>query len=590
MIDVVFVCDIDKLGLNQESNGTMLLATKLLQANYSVKIYRFAQNKEYLKDKYKVDYKTFITTAVQDILALSPKCVSFYTLWPSYHAMIRLASEIKVLKPEIIIVFGGPQASATARKTMEAVECLDYISTGEGENIVVPFFDAVLRRNGCGIENIPGIYFRRNGHIFSNQEMLPLCDLDTLPYWEPILYKDDYTELQEDLESSKYYMPIDAGRGCPYNCTFCCTSNFWRRTYRLKSAERIVQDIMYYRENYGIRSFWFSHDAFTVNNQLVEKVCDLIIENKLDIIWRCTTRIDCITEELVLKMKRAGLIQIEMGIETGSERMQKLTNKCLALQSVQSKIKFLLRNGISVALFFMYGFPEETEDDLEKTLDLLFTLLDLGVKHTSISYCKFNPSTEITKKYGDQLVFDTSIKILHRSIIGFAEEEKMIADCKELFPFFYHFHTAVRDSYQYIRYLVFLYKQYPNAAKQLRELYHGNHLQFYRDFVNSNRLFFEESIAKVWKGVSEHSKEMMCNIIDCFSGSYVQPLKALVEFDYDYQILAKENDGAHIQKRYEFNFLEFKLKVPTEDYTNGWCELSMSKKNGIISIKLITIS
>ena len=143
MTDVLFINPTQQLLLTKEVNGTMLLATKLLQANIPTKILRFCQI-----EGYNEDYETFIRNMTEKILQIDPKCVSFYTLWPNYHIMLRIAREIKNVRPDIVTVFGGPQASATADEAMHALEYIDYVCTGEGENTVVPFFRAVLGLGG----------------------------------------------------------------------------------------------------------------------------------------------------------------------------------------------------------------------------------------------------------------------------------------------------------------------------------------------------------------------------------------------------------------------------------------------------------
>ena len=114
----------------------------------------------------------------------------------------------------------------------------------------------------------------------------------------------------------------------------------------MKGTEEIIADIKYYKEKYGIRSFWFTHDAFTVNRQLVNEICDRILEEKLDIVWRCSARLDCISEELILKMKQAGMVRMSFGVETGSPRMQKIINKHLDLKKAKGLVDFLLKEGV----------------------------------------------------------------------------------------------------------------------------------------------------------------------------------------------------------------------------------------------------
>ena len=156
MLDILFINTTEEKGIRNETNGTLLLATKLLQAGFIVDILRFYQIESYLKD-----YNTFINDITDKIIALNPKSVSFYTSWPYYHILLRIAKEIKIRNSKIIIIFGGPQSSATAYDTMKAMDYIDYICTGEGESTVVDFFNTILRNNSVGIHNIPGLFYRK---------------------------------------------------------------------------------------------------------------------------------------------------------------------------------------------------------------------------------------------------------------------------------------------------------------------------------------------------------------------------------------------------------------------------------------------
>lgn len=586
MVDVLFINSTDKFGLRYEANGTMLLSTLLLKAGIQAKILRFCQFEKSYRD-----YPEFIKAITEEILSISPKCISFLTLWPYYHMMLRIAKEIRAANPNITIIFAGPQASFTAKATMEAMDFVDYICTGEGENTVVPFFSAVLSGDFEAVKAVSGLYYRNNGTVCFNSGEVPLCDLDNLPYWDDRLWADDYTESQKELSHPTYHMPIDAGRGCPFKCTFCCTSSFLHRTYRMKSAERIIRDIKYYKERFGIRSFNFSHDALTVNKKLITEICDRIIEEKLDIIWKCTSRIDCIDEELVLKMKQAGLVCIEFGIETGSERMQQLIHKKLNLDKVLEKTDFLLKNGIRVNMFFIYGLPEETEEDLNKTLDLAFNLIDKGISYASLSLCRFNPATVITNKYFDDLVLDPEMKILTRGLSsGYAEEYEIIKNHKELFPFFYHLDTPLRRDYQYLEFLMSVYKRYPYSIKYLRSLYKGDNLKFYRDFYDNNTELFKKAMPEIERTIYSDSFEAMCNTMANFDFPYIEQLKALMKFDADVQKVKKSKEDTTMQVIYDFSYIDFQLKRPIEEYSKGQSEILIQKKNGKMFIKALQIT
>lgn len=585
MVEILFVNGETTLAVNKEVNGTLLLGTKLLQAGFDVDVLRFGQI-----NSYKISYETFIRDITERILSQQPKCVSFYTLWPYFHVMLRIARELKAVRPELPIIMGGPQSSATAKAIMDAMDYVDYICTGEGEDTVVPFFEALLRNNGEGMEQIPGLYYRKDGAVVYTNIEVPLCDLETLPQWDDRLYLNHYNEPEPYIQSDDYFMNIDVGRGCPYNCSFCSTSYFWRRTYRLKTPERIIEDIRYFHDKFGIRSFGFSHDAFTTNLKLVDKVCDHFIEQGLDITWNCTARIDCIDEELIMKMKKTGMTQIELGIETGSLRMQKITHKNLNLERAKQMVDFVMKSGVRIGLFFMCGFPEETLEDLTDTLELMFDLLDKGINYASMSYCRFNPNTEITNKYFDQLYFDPNIKFMGRGIYGYDEELEVIKANKAIFPFYFHYDTPVRNEFQYLTILTSMYLKFPHSAKYVRQQYNGDNIRFYRDFIRCNQACFDGSIYDISMMSQKHPIEMFCNMAEQFNLPYMEKLKALMKFDFNYQKLRDSKDGAVIQDLYQFDYQQLLEGRSIEEMSDGVTLIRMERINGHVYKKAYRVN
>lgn len=580
-MDILFINSTSELSLRKECNGTLLLGTKLLDDGFTVGLLRFGE-----LESYGGDYEVFIADITEKILRRNPRCVSLYCLWPNFHIMLRIGREIKVRNPGIILVLGGPQTSGTARQTMEAMPFVDYISTGEGENLVVPLFRSLLRAEG-EISQVPGVYYRKDGEILCNQEVPPLCDLETLPRWDDRLL---LPQTDPDLQEDYYFMPIDAGRGCPYSCTFCCTSYFWRRTYRLKSPERIISDIRYYYETYGIHSFWFSHDAFTVNQNLVSQVCDRILEEGLKITWRCTARLDCISEALILKMKQAGMIQIELGVETGSQRMQKCINKNLNLKKAEGMVRFLLDQGIRVALFFMYGFPEETEEDLNQTLELVMKLLDMGVAYTTMSFCQFSPNTQLTDTYFDQLIYDPDIQITHHGTYGYREEEPVIRENKALFPFYFHLNTPLRNEYQYLHFLIRLYRSFPNTVSHVRKLYQGDNLRFFRDLYDYNRHLLEGDIEIAEKNIDTKPLEMLLNITAHWDLPYIRQLEGLLKYSYCVYQVSRSTEDVSVTDTYDFNYVDLKLQHPLEQYAKGKTQMLVEKTGGKFQTQVLNIS
>jgi radical SAM superfamily enzyme YgiQ (UPF0313 family) len=115
--------------------------------------------------------------------------------------------------------------------------------------------------------------------------------------------------------------------------------------------------------------FW--DDSFTINRKIVLKYCQAIIDAGLKINWKTATRADLLDEELLRVMKKAGCVKLEIGVESGSERIKKLIYKDVTNEQIKRGFSMIRRSGISSGAFFMAGFPEETVEDLDQTFALM---------------------------------------------------------------------------------------------------------------------------------------------------------------------------------------------------------------------------
>lgn len=580
-MDILFISPQNELVLKKEINGILLLSTILKQNNFDVDILRFCEI-----EGFSYDYEKFIDNIVSAILNTSTRVVSLYSLWPDYHIVLRIANKIKKKNSSIITVLGGPQPSATAIATMEAMPFIDYICTGEGELTAVPFFSELLNKKDPNFENIPGLIFRKDNLIVQNKISHPFCNLNTLPFWDDSLYLKHYTQEGLDFTSTNYYMPIDAGRGCPFNCSFCSSSILWKRAYRMKNAERIIQEIKHLNSKLGIKSFLFSHDALTVNKKLIHELCDKIIEEKLDISWKCDSRVDCIDEALITKMKRAGLREIELGVETGSAKMQKIINKKLDLTKTIRTIEFLQANEIKVNLFFMYGFPDENEEDLYETLDLQFRLLDMGVQYTSMSLCRFNPLTKFTNQYYDDLVFEPDKKNIFRGVFGISNEIEWVKQNKSIFINYYHLNTPIRNNYTYLIYLLYIYRKHPVSAKAIKDLF-NNHLELYQKFYTSNAHIFALNIEEIENNILNNSDKLIKNMLIENTEKWIDLLYEVYRFEENCDKTSKkEKDYSKIEV-YKFNFSDYKNRIPISAYTPGETIILHQKSNNQAITKVL---
>ena len=266
----------------------------------------------------------------------------------------------------------------------------------------------------------------------------------------------------------------------------------WGRKYRLKSPERIVEEIKYIHEKFDVNNFVFAHDMFTLNREKVNETCELIKGLPFAINWKCSARLDCIDEELIDIMADAGMENIYIGIETGSARVQKLINKNLKLENAVTMIEYIASKNIGVTASFIYGFPDETEDDLSETLRLISELIPIENVNLQAHLCTFLPGTELTEKYKENM---KPVKY-YSDITGNVaiEECRDIIDAyPTLFTHLLEYRSELRTILRFFKMFVFMWKYMEPVYSYIAEKYSNEKLiQMYFDFAEANEEFLEQ--------------------------------------------------------------------------------------------------
>lgn len=474
MNDVLFITPNDKGTLENESIGTLQLATILTSNRIRCRVVPF----------WSIGTLDNFTEFLQNTLELmkveQPKIVSFYTRCDTYHIVLRMAQYIKRTYPHIYIVCGGPQSDITAEDTICQIPWVDFVCCGEGETTIYPFFASLLQgQPDC---SIAGLVYREGNEVKKNLRPAFIPDLDTLP---PI----DYS-LTDNNQTSDRAFPIDVGRGCPFACTFCSTKTFWGRKYRLKSPQRIVEEMQQVHKKYGKTYFNLSHDMFTMNRKKVIEVCNLIKQLDFPVEWGCSARTDCVDRELIDIMVDSGLQGIYFGIETGSPRMQKLINKNLKLDHAVDLMEYMVSKGLKPVASFIYGFPEETEEDLSQTMAMIGEMLALRNVKVQTHLCAFMVGTELSQKYHADM---TPVDFYSDETGNFAVEEckDLIQAHPELFQHMLEYKTELRSKLRYFSVFFFLWKRIQPVFQYISEKYPKDRLiEMYYDFVEANREVF----------------------------------------------------------------------------------------------------
>ena len=170
--------------------------------------------------------------------------------------------------------------------------------------------------------------------------------------------------------------PVLSSRGCPYNCDYCAVNSIWKRKYRTRSIENIVDEIELLIKRYGVKEIHFEDDNLTLNRQRVIELCDEIKRRNLKFSWACPNgiRIDTLDEKLLKRMKESGCYSISFGIESGSQKVLDDVHKRLDLKIVPGVVRTARKVGIETKGFFIVGFPTDTEETIRQTVEFAKSL------------------------------------------------------------------------------------------------------------------------------------------------------------------------------------------------------------------------
>ncbi|MBI4620377.1 MAG: B12-binding domain-containing radical SAM protein [Desulfobacterales bacterium] len=295
------------------------------------------------------------------ICDFKPGLVGFSTYQRNILSVIGLANYIKSSDPKIKIAIGGPQATFMPSSALQPMGSIDYICREEGETALLNI--ALAIRDGIDNTVISGSSCKcEDGLFYDGPSVEAYSDLDRYP--SPYLHNDliDFSNLEEAI--------LFTSRGCPYGCVFCYTPNAFKRKVRFHSIERVIEEIEWiYRK--GIKKFWFADPSFSINIDRIDRLMEEVLRKNLKIhIW-LETRADLVNNELVKKMKAAGVYLVAYGLESASKKVLEGLKKNISLNDMRRAIKLTQKNGIDVELFTQYGLPHENFGDAMKTLQFL---------------------------------------------------------------------------------------------------------------------------------------------------------------------------------------------------------------------------
>ena len=308
----------------------------------------------------------------------------------------KIAELIKEKMNGAVVIFGGVHATAMPEEVISQ-PAIDICVRGEGEETIKEIVA------GVPLKEIKGITFKENGSAIHNADRAMIRDLDAypLPAYHLLPMKKYRSITGAAIKEPSIGLVVS--RGCPAKCEYCYTAVLGKKM-RMKSPNRILEEISLLKNKYGIKEIDFYDDTFTVNKKVIGEVCNLLIQNKVNIAWSCLTRMDYVDEDLLKLMKRAGCHQVMYGVEAGRQEVRDAIGKKLSVD-IKNIFKMTQKIGIQIRATYMIGNYVETREDVLETIKK-------SIEYDS-EYAIFNvttpfPGTELYKR------LDKENRILHK--------------------------------------------------------------------------------------------------------------------------------------------------------------------------------
>ncbi len=268
-----------------------------------------------------------------------------------------------------IVIWGGPHPTVLPLQTLEN-EYVDAVVIGEGEetflNLLKYFEGKKTKLEGFGIKTKKGI------KIMPPSKKLIDLDKMPLPSWQLLKNINKYFP-----EKRHNLLPVSTTRGCAFNCGFCHNSNENVRRYlgcyRIASPERAIQEYKLVQSlvKNKIDILDVGEDLHLVNEDYAKKFCRTINESGLKIKWYTAARYQTLDKKIIDMIAKSGCVRILLGVESGSQRIQKMNNKLVDLNKAIEIARYLRKKKIFVTNAYIFGHPTETAEELNQTIKFI---------------------------------------------------------------------------------------------------------------------------------------------------------------------------------------------------------------------------
>ncbi len=271
---------------------------------------------------------------------------------------LNISKKIKAISPRTKVIWGGPHASVMCEQIMDNYsDYVDAIVVGEGEDQIIEAINHFMRQTLSGMERKAEkkevALFRSNKRLNTNLDSYPFPDYSS------------YSISSFKIRNAS----IIGSRGCPFgNCSYCAGS--WI-PFNERSSSNIVKEIELLINTYDINNIHIQDNIFTHNKNRTLDIFNKIYDKSLPVSISMKTRFDCIDEEIISTFCKIGGRTISFGLESGNQELRMKMGKDISNARIKELIKMIKENGISFGAYILLGHPEETESDINQTIDFL---------------------------------------------------------------------------------------------------------------------------------------------------------------------------------------------------------------------------
>ena len=322
-----------------------------------------------------------IDLLVKKIIARNFDLVGITATSPIFHKAVALAKGLKSNGFKKPVIIGGEHMNIFKKEAF--LDCFDYGFYGESDNVFDRFL-GIIEKGRLDFHSMQGLIYREDGGVVETPPAERIKDLDELIFPAMHLLKLQKYVMTFAKFKKRAYLPIMATRGCPFQCVYC-SEPLTNPHVRFRSPGNIVDEIEKWSKDLSITHFFFMDSNLTLKREQVEGLCREILRRNLKITFEGWTRANLVDKDILALLKKAGLIRISYGIESGDPEVLKIIRKEVSREDMLKAFIFTDELGIEPACSVMLGLPGDTKASVERTIKFVKSIPQILYSNFSIA-------------------------------------------------------------------------------------------------------------------------------------------------------------------------------------------------------------